>query len=89
MSDRTTVYALIAWDRYEPHADNTLRVFSGEQAAERWRCLLEAAKEDAHFPVTYAELKQEFGWIDRKYRKYDVVEHTVYENGYDGCDTDE
>ena len=82
MSD--TVYALIGYDRYYPGGDNTIRVFDNRRSAERWQCLLEAAKDCAHFPVTYAELEQDFEWIPgRKYGIYDVVEHEVYEHGYE------
>lgn len=83
---RTTgeVYALLAWDRYYPAPNNVIRVFTKERDAEKWAVLLECAARDAHFPVTHAELKQDFDWVpDRKYDVYEAVELEVCDSGWD------
>lgn len=78
------VHALIGFERYYPGADNVIRVFSDRDDAEKWAVLLECAARDAHFPVTYAELKQDFDWVpEHSSGQYDVVSHEVHDSGWD------
>jgi expansin (peptidoglycan-binding protein) len=64
---------------------NVLRVFTDEQSARSWAALLNAAASDHTFPLTYAELKQEFDWVPEHHKDdYFVESYPVHESGWDG-----
>ena len=79
-----TVYLLQGEYRDRDCCPRTIRAFDSEHPARKWAYLLECAASDAHFPVTYAELQQDFEWIPKSdYHEYSVVEHEVHSSGWD------